>query len=248
MLQKLILQFWKQLVKKVQRDFFDKQRRGAAPRRELIFRLYCRGGASPSRRNAADTNRLPLKWVEPIAPVAALTIFRAPSPNAHTNVAALTAQPLAALPPYGCGVPFTGGERHGGWQYLRHKFRGVKLPDLSLRGGRRPTWRPEREARGSALGVQSREGSYDFADGSPVIQSGTARLPRAQSALAMTNRGPVLLSRWPASIGAAAPGWAVPACYMLCAGFFRVNSSAARTARTPPVSLAAMTGPSMAAS
>ena len=49
MLQKLILQFWKQLVKKVQRDFFDKQRRGAAPRRELIFRLYCRGGASPSR-------------------------------------------------------------------------------------------------------------------------------------------------------------------------------------------------------
>ena len=26
-----------------------------------------------------------------------------------------------------------------------------------------PTWRPEREARGSALGVQSREGSYVFA-------------------------------------------------------------------------------------
>ena len=26
-------------------------------------------------------------------------------------VAALTAQPLAALPPYGCGVPFTGSER-----------------------------------------------------------------------------------------------------------------------------------------
>ena len=114
--------------------------------------IYCRGGASPSRRNAADTNRLPLTWVKPIAPVAALP------------------------------------ERHGGWQYLRHKFRGVKLPDLSLRGGRRPTWRPEREARGSALGVQSREGSYDFADGSPVIQSGTARLPRAQSALAMTHQ------------------------------------------------------------
>ena len=29
-------------------------------------------------------------------------------------------------------------------------------PDLSLRGGRRPTWRPERAARGSALGVQFR--------------------------------------------------------------------------------------------
>ena len=49
---------------------------------------------------------------------------------------------------------------------------------LSLRGGRRPTRRPEREARGSALGVQSREGTHDFADGFPVIQLGAARLPR----------------------------------------------------------------------
>ena len=37
----------------------------------------------------------------------------------------------------------------------------VNAPSLSLRGGRRPTWRPEREARGSALGVQSREGTAD---------------------------------------------------------------------------------------
>ena len=50
--------------------------------------------------------------------------------------------------------------------------------DLSLRGGQRPTWRPEREARGSALGVQSRGGSCDFADGFPVVRPGTARLPR----------------------------------------------------------------------
>ena len=49
---------------------------------------------------------------------------------------------------------------------------------LSLRGGQRPTWRPEREARGSALGVQSRGGSCDFADGFPVVRPGTARLPR----------------------------------------------------------------------
>ena len=28
------------------------------------------------------------------------------------SVAALTAQPLAALPPYGCGVPLAGSERH----------------------------------------------------------------------------------------------------------------------------------------
>ena len=54
----------------------------------------------------------------------------------------------------------------------------VNAPSLSLRGGRRPTWRPEREARGSALGVQSRGGSCDFADGFPVIRPGTARLPR----------------------------------------------------------------------
>ena len=50
------------------------------------------------------------------------------------SVAALTAQPLAALPPYGCGVPFTGGERHAGWQYLRSEFNGVMPSDLSLRG------------------------------------------------------------------------------------------------------------------
>ena len=37
----------------------------------------------------------------------------------------------------------------------------VCTPELSLRGGRRPTWRPEREARGSALGVQSRSTQPD---------------------------------------------------------------------------------------
>ena len=53
------------------------------------------------------------------------------------GVAALTAQPLAALPPYGCGVPFTGGERHAGWHYLRHKFIGARPPSLSFRGAKR---------------------------------------------------------------------------------------------------------------
>ena len=48
-----------------------------------------------------------------------------------------------------------------------------KAKGLSLRGGRRPTW-------------QSRAGNYDFADSFPTIRPGTARLPRAQSALAMT--------------------------------------------------------------
>ena len=53
------------------------------------------------------------------------------------SVAALTAQPLAALPPYGCGVPFTGGERHGGLQYAPHCLYGARLSDLSLRGAKR---------------------------------------------------------------------------------------------------------------
>ena len=51
------------------------------------------------------------------------------------SVAALTAQPLAALPPYGCGVPFTGSER------LVQRYSTAEVlwspphsPDLSLRG------------------------------------------------------------------------------------------------------------------
>ena len=63
---------------------------------------------------------------------------------------------MAALPPYGCGVPLAGCERHADWQVIGWHRRPCRLPDLSLRGGQRPTWRPEREARGSALGVQSR--------------------------------------------------------------------------------------------
>ena len=61
-------------------------------------------------------------------------------------------------------------------------------PDLSLRGGRRPTWRPEREARGSALGVQSRVGSYVFA-GSTLLSSRVLRDSHVASLLGMTNLG-----------------------------------------------------------
>jgi len=82
-----------------------------------------------SREGSCSSYKLSLKWCAPIA-----------------SVAALTAQPLAALPPYGCGVPLAGCERLAGWQSLRHAFCGARLSDLSLRGGRRPTW-------------QSREGS-----------------------------------------------------------------------------------------
>ena len=57
--------------------------------------ICCRGGVCPSRRYTADSHRPPSKrrW-PPTGPVAALT-----------------AQPLAALPPYGCGVPLAGCER-----------------------------------------------------------------------------------------------------------------------------------------
>ena len=74
-----------------------------------------------------------------------------------------------------------GGGQPGPATHLQFVQAAVKMenaPDLSLRGGRRPTWRPEREARGSALGVQSREGTHDFADDFPVIQLGAARFPR----------------------------------------------------------------------
>ena len=66
--------------------------------------MRCRTGGSIRNRNTAGTcnsYRLPAKTHKPIA-----------------SVAALTAQPLAALPPYGCGVPFTGGERLAGWQVM----------------------------------------------------------------------------------------------------------------------------------
>ena len=57
------------------------------------------------------------------------------------SVAALTAQPLAALPPYGCGVPLAGCERPvQGYSTAQGRWCTSTLPDVSLRGGRRPTW------------------------------------------------------------------------------------------------------------
>ena len=80
-------------------------------------------------------------------------------------------------------------ERHAGWQSLRHTFCGVKFSSLSLRGGRRPTWRPEREARGSALGVQSRGGSCDFAGAFLCDPTGDCEITRPLWGRAMTNLG-----------------------------------------------------------
>ena len=57
---------------------------------------HCEGALRPwqSREGTADSERLSSKWHAPIA-----------------SVAAVPAQPLAALPPYGCGVPLAGSER-----------------------------------------------------------------------------------------------------------------------------------------
>ena len=111
---------------------------------------HCEEGESPTRQSREGTyssHKPPLKWCVPIA-----------------SVAALTAQPLAALPPYGCGVPLAGSERLAGWQYLRHGFNGMRLPGLSLRGPN------------GAVAISGRQ--LRFRRGFPVIHSGTARLPR----------------------------------------------------------------------
>ena len=54
----------------------------------------CGCAACLARRCTGDSRWVSIQWHAPIA-----------------SVAALTAQPLAALPPYGCGVPLAGCER-----------------------------------------------------------------------------------------------------------------------------------------
>ena len=78
---------------------------------------HCEGRLRPwqSRAGTADPYWLPLKWHVPIA-----------------SVAALTAQPLAALPLYGCGVPFTGGERHWQLQVGVHPRRPRNAPKFVI--------------------------------------------------------------------------------------------------------------------
>ena len=85
--------------------------------------LSLRGGHRPtwqSREGTSSSYKVPIKTYQPIA-----------------SVAALTAQPLAALPPYGCGVPLAGSERLAGWQYSGHVFYGMRPPSLSFRGAKR---------------------------------------------------------------------------------------------------------------
>ena len=94
---------------------------------------------------------------------------------------------------------------------MQHRFYGVRPPSLSLRGGQRPTWRPEREARGSALGVQSRSTRLDhraLPANTVTLRGGASRTPpptrRVRSTIvhgnlqlpkALTERRYIFLSR-----------------------------------------------------
>ena len=131
----------------------------------------------------------------------------------------VTAQPLAALPPYGCGVPFTGSDRHwqlqvpahsadrtghsrgadsrarrktSGWYRLALKWH--QPPNLSLRGGRRPTW-------------QSREGSYVFA-GSTQLSGQVLRDSHVASLLGMTRQASAAVHQCLSAVECS-PYWAV---------------------------------------
>ena len=68
----------------------------------------------------------------------AAAAFPAQGCRAGENVAALTAQPLAALPPYGCGVPLAGSERlTGDYSTAERHWCTARSPDVSLRGAKR---------------------------------------------------------------------------------------------------------------
>ena len=137
-----------------------------------------RGGDSRARRNAAEMNRQSLKRQTPPtchcegascpwqSREGTCSPYRPPSKR-HApiaSVAALTAQPLAALPPYGCGVPLAGCERLGQLQISGYSADRTDFQICHCDAPKGP-W-------------QSRAGSYDFADGFPVIRPSTARFPR----------------------------------------------------------------------
>ena len=97
-------------------------RGSALVHRRILLMCHCEAPKGPwqSREGTSSSYKVPIKTYQPIA-----------------SVAALTAQPLAALPPYGCGVPLAGSERLAGWQYSGHVFYGMRPPSLSFRGAKR---------------------------------------------------------------------------------------------------------------
>ena len=109
------------------------------------------------------------------------------------GVAAVTAQPLAALPPYGCGVPFTGGDRHWQLQIPAHSADRTGSRNCHCEGALRP-W-------------QSREGSYVFA-GSTQLSGQVLRDSHVASLLGMTRQASAAVHQCLSAVECS-PYWAV---------------------------------------
>ena len=107
--------------------------------------------------------------------------------------AAVTAQPLAALPPYGCGVPFTGSERHWQLQIPAHSADRTGSRNCHCEGALRP-W-------------QSREGSYVFA-GSAQLSGQVLRDSHVASLLGMTRQASAAVHQCLSAVECS-PYWAV---------------------------------------
>ena len=217
-----------------------------------------RGGDSRARRNAAEMNRQSLKRQTPPtchcegascpwqSREGTCSPYRPPSKR-HApiaSVAALTAQPLAALPPYGCGVPFTGGERHAGWHYLRHKFIGARPPSLSFRGAKRrgnllqpvtfsprptcyPTWYCEiaTSAYGRLAMTSLKACTFNGA-------AGNMQLPKALTERRYRRNRCIPFYRRPVPVGSTAPGPAVRS-PTNAIGAYRFNGSVYRCRQGP---------------
>ena len=115
-------------------------------RQPAMPRKYLR--ISQRRLRASSGFHLVRPW--PKERVTALSIFMAgiADSRARHSAADRYRLTLKRYAPIASAAAFPA--RHAVWQHVLHGFCGAILPDLSLRGGRRPTW-------------QSREGSYVFA-------------------------------------------------------------------------------------
>ena len=145
-------------------------------RKRRMRSRFRRGQASrPAIRHAQFRGAAPYPVVD-----ASFISFTPPPAAGFTHYTASplqtkpAAQPLAALLPYGCGVPLAGSDRLWQLQIWRYFRQMCKAPKLVI--ARRP------KADVAISGRQLR-----FRRGLPVIRPGTARLPRPLRGLAMTN-------------------------------------------------------------
>ena len=149
----------------------------------------CRGGACPARpRSGKRTAKsIGCTAVSAVPPDVSLRGGHRPTWQSREGTADLERLSLKWYVPIASVAAVS--DRHADWQVIGWHRRPCRLPDLSLRGGRRPTWRPEREARGSALGVQSRSTRLNRGKAIGEIAAAFPRLPRPLWGLAMTHQG-----------------------------------------------------------